>query len=127
MATKILVVDDEIHVATSIKLALGSEYEVDAVYDGRQAFELLKENATGFSVVITDHMMPSWAGWELINRLQAIAFPGKCIVLSGYLSPDIEEIYRNLGVEYVISKPFDLAQLRTAVAASARAIEAAKN
>ena len=66
-------------------------------------------------------------GSELIQRLQVAGFRGKCIVISGYLSPEVEAIYHGLGVEYIISKPFDLAQLRTAVAASARAIEAAKN
>jgi len=67
--------------------------------------------------------MPGWLGSELIQRLQEVGFRGKCIVISGYLSPKVEAIYRGLGVDHVISKPFDVARLRSAVAASARAIE----
>jgi CheY-like chemotaxis protein len=117
--TKILVVDDELHTAASVTLALGPAYQVDAVSDAHEAFELLKQNSGGFKIIMTDHMMPGWAGWELIKRLPETNFRGKCIVLSGYLSPAIEAIYRSLGVEHVIHKPFDLTQLRDAVAASA--------
>ncbi len=121
--TKILVVDDDLHIATAIMLALGSGSKVETLPDAHAAFEVLKDNAQGFDIVITDHMMPGWAGWELIKRLQETAFAGKCIVLSGNLSPAIEAIYRSFGVEHVIHKPFDLAQLRDAVEASVREIE----
>ncbi len=119
---KVLIVDDEAHIAASVSLALGTAYQVDAVSDAHEAFELLKDNAQGYEIIITDHMMPGWAGWELVKRLHETEFHGKCIVLSGYLSPAIEEIYRNLGVEHIIQKPFDLSKLRNAVGASARAI-----
>jgi DNA-binding response OmpR family regulator len=126
-AGKILVVDDELHIAASVTLALGRGYQVDAVAGGREAFEVLTENAQGFGIVIVDHMMPTWAGSELIKRLQVAGFRGKCIVLSGYLSPEVEAIYHGLGVEYVIPKPFELERLRSAVTASARAIEDQRN
>ncbi len=116
--TKILVVDDESHTATSVTLALGERYQVDAIYDGQEAFELLKANTRGFEIVIADHMMPGWAGSELIKRLQLAGFRGKWVVMSGYLSPEAEAIYRGLGVEYIIPKPFDLLQLRRAVESS---------
>lgn len=125
--TKVLVVDDELHVAASVTLALGREYRVDSICSGREAFEMLRENARGFDIVIADHMMPGWAGSELIQRLQAAGFRGKCILLSGHLSPQVEAIYRGLGVEYIIPKPFDLVELRNAVKASARAAEDGRN
>jgi DNA-binding response OmpR family regulator len=125
--TKILVVDDELHVAASVTLTLGRGYQVDAISDGREAFEVLKENTRGIDIVIADHMMPGWAGSELIKRLHGTGFHGKCIVLSGYLSPQVEEVYRGLGVEYVIPKPFDVGRLRSAVAATVREIQDEKN
>jgi DNA-binding response OmpR family regulator len=125
--TKILIVDDELHTAASVKLALGRGYEMDAVSDSREAFEVLQTNTRGVDIVIADHMMPGWSGSELIKRLQVAGFRGKWIVLSGYLSPEAEAIYHALGVEYVIPKPFDVVQLRNAVAASARAIAEQRN
>jgi two-component system cell cycle sensor histidine kinase/response regulator CckA len=126
-STKILVVDDELHVAASVTLALGRGYQVDSVSDSREAFEVLKENERGFGIVIADHRMPGWGGSELIKRIQGTGFRGKCIVLSGHLSPEVEAIYHGLGVEYVIPKPFDVVLLRNAVAATARAIEDRRN
>jgi DNA-binding response OmpR family regulator len=123
--TKILLVDDELHTVMAVSLALGPAYQVDYVSDSLKAFEILKENTPGFEIVITDHMMPGWVGWELLKNLEGTAFKGKSIVLSGYLSSQIEAIYRGLGVEHVIPKPFDLSQIREAVAASVRAIRAA--
>jgi DNA-binding response OmpR family regulator len=124
---KILVVDDELHAAASVTLALGPRYQVDAVSDSREAFELLKENTRGFDVVIADHMMPGWAGSELIQRLQVAGFRGQWIVISGYLSQEVEAIYHGLGVNHVIPKPFDVVKLRNAVVASVRAIEERRN
>jgi DNA-binding response OmpR family regulator len=123
--TKILLVDDEHHTITCVSLALGPAYQVDHVSDSRKAFEILKENTPGFEIIITDHMMPGWVGWELLKNLERTAFRGKSIVLSAFLSAPVEAIYRGLGVEHLIPKPFDLSQLREAVAASVRAIRAA--
>src|SRR5437763_5396224 len=104
---RILVIDDELHIAAAVTLALDPGYQVEAVADGREAFEVLKENERGFGILVVDHMMPGWLGSELIERLQVAGFRGKYIVISGYLSPEVEAIYRGLGVEYVLSKPFD--------------------
>ncbi|MEQ1853467.1 MAG: response regulator [Chthoniobacteraceae bacterium] len=120
---KILVVDDEADIAPTVRLAVGRGYQVDAVATGREAFETLRENAAGFGIVIVDHLMPGWSGSELIQKLKDAEFRGRCIVITGYLSPAVEASYRELGVQHVIAKPFDGAEIRKAVAASARAIE----
>jgi len=123
--TKILLVDDEPHTITCVSLALGPAYQVDHVSDPRKAFEILKKNTPGFEIVITDHQMPGWLGCELLKNLEGTAFRGKSIVLSAFLSAPIEALYRSLGVEHLIPKPFDLSQIREAVAMSVRAIRAA--
>lgn len=114
-AMKILLVDDERHVAASVAPALGEGYEVEAVTGGQEAYRILNENPRAFELVITDHMMPDWAGAELIKRLQVSGYPGQYVVLSAYLSPEVERIYRGLGVKHIIAKPFDFEDLRSAV------------
>ena len=85
------------------------------------AFELLTGNTRGFELLISDHMMPEWSGAELIQRLQRAGWKGKYLVLSAYLSPEVEAIYRKLGVEHILTKPFDVVELRNVVAEIERA------
>jgi len=119
---KILVVDDEVYISASVTMALGRGYQVDAISESGEAFEVLRENSRGFDIVIADHLMPGLLGADLIKKLQGTAFHGKWILLSGHLSPELEKSYHELGVKYVIPKPFDVAQLRNAVAATAQGI-----
>ena len=121
----ILVADDELHVATSLALALrGAGHRIETATDGLQAFAILKENTLGIDLLIADNTMPGLTGSELIAKLQEIGFRGKYMVLSAYLSPELEKIYRGLGVDYIVHKPFDLGAMRLAVAEIAQAIEA---
>lgn len=124
---KILLVDDEADIAAAVAAALGRGYQVVAAADSGEAFEILTADKHGFSIVVADHMMPGWAGAELIKRLQLAGFKGKFIVLSGYLSPEVEAVYHALGVEYVLAKPFDVTLLRNAVAASVRTLADQRN
>ena len=118
---KILIVDDELHTGASLILTLGKAHQVEIVSAGRDAFEMLNENSRGFELLITDHMMPEWSGAELIQRLQLAGWNGRYIVLSAYMSPDVEAIYRKLGVEHILTKPFDVVELRNVVAEIERA------
>jgi ActR/RegA family two-component response regulator len=120
---KILVVDDEADMAVTVRMAVGRGYQVEAVATVREAFEILRENVPGFGIVIVDHLMPGGSGSELIQKLNEAGFRGRCIVITGYLSAAIEASYRELGVQHLIAKPFDSAEIRNAVAASARSIE----
>jgi two-component system response regulator YesN len=112
---KILVVDDEPYVAPSLAPALRAGDRVESVTDGREAFDLLMQKPPQFDVAIVDHMMPGWAGAELIERLQRAGFPGKYLVLSGYLTLEIAALYRSIGVKHVIAKPINFGELRSAL------------
>lgn len=118
---KILIVDDELHVAASVMLALGNAHRIESVSTGRDAFEILMENTPGVDLLISDHRMPEWSGTELIHRLQLAGWQGKYLVLSAYMSPEVEALYRNLGIEHILTKPFDVVALRNIVAEIERA------
>ena len=120
----ILVADDERHVATSISMALrGGGHRIETAEDGLQAFEMLRENTAGIDLLIADNTMPGLTGSELIAKLKEIGFRGKYMVLSAYLTPELEKIYRGLGVDYIVHKPFDLGALRGAVTEIAEALD----
>jgi CheY-like chemotaxis protein len=112
----ILVADDERAVAESLSALLhASGHQIEWVSDGLQAFTRAIENPGKFHVLIADNTMPGLTGSELVQKLQAAAFSGKIIVLSGYLTDELEQAYRALGVEEVMRKPFDLPVVRIAI------------
>jgi CheY-like chemotaxis protein len=77
---------------------------------------MLKQNPDRYQVLMTDHLMDKVSGLELVDQLRKTSFQGKIVVLSAYLTGDLEASYRKFGADKFISKPFDLADLRNAVA-----------
>ena len=112
----ILVADDESSVAESLSLVLRPRgHRIEAVSDGLLAFTRLTENPGKFDLLIADNTMPGLTGSELIRKLRAVNFSGKIMVLSGHLTPELERIYRDLGVDEIVHKPYDLSSIRIAI------------
>jgi hypothetical protein len=66
---RILVVDDETHLADGIRENLEAEgYETDVAYDGEQGYEKLKRSH--FDLALVDVMMPKMDGLELCAQLR---------------------------------------------------------
>lgn len=65
------------------------------------------------SLVITDHDMPLMSGTQLIEAVRKkdkyLEVP--IIVISGKLDPESFEQYKQLGVQYIIDKPFEIENL----------------
>ncbi|THF82120.1 response regulator [Cohnella fermenti] len=120
---KALIVDDEQHVRTSIRLladwsALGID-EVLEAEDGKSALEHVRDHAP--DIIVTDIMMPLLNGIELMERVQAQSpRRHKIIVVSGYNDFEwIRHAMRHGGIDYLL-KPLDQRQLQEALA---RAVE----
>ena len=64
---RVLVVDDEPHMARLIAAQLGEGYRVDAAEAAEAALHLLED--TSYDVVLTDLMMPEIDGLELLRRV----------------------------------------------------------
>lgn len=113
---KILVADDETSVTFSIHFALkNSGHQVEMASDGEQALAKVIASPHPFDLLITDNNMPRLAGIELVARLRSHNFQGKIIVLSAHLSGENRDAYTALGVDMMISKPFDIFELRQAI------------
>ena len=117
--SNILIVDDEKAVAASIKAALkGMGHAADVIHDGGDALTRITKSPGHYDILITDHLMRTVSGLEFLIQLPVNTFKGKIIVLSAYLTPELESKYRALGVGTMIRKPFDVDELRKAVGAS---------
>jgi DNA-binding response OmpR family regulator len=112
----ILAVEDETAVAQLLALVLGGpNCKVATASNGEKALAKIDASKNRFDVVITDHRMPRVSGLELVRELRARKFEGKVVVLSAHLAEDNIKAYQKLGVNMLISKPFDVAELRRTI------------
>jgi len=111
---RILVVDDEALVCESIKQVLAlDEHEVEAVTSSQDALAAFQGGK--FDLVIIDYLMPGMRGDKLAATIKALAPHQPIIMLTAYGERLRFEGEFPLAVDLVMSKPFDLQELRTAV------------
>jgi CheY-like chemotaxis protein len=110
----ILVVDDEVLVAQTIRRVLVSEgHTVELADSGEQALSFFK--AAHFDLVITDFVLGGMDGLDLAQAIKA-ASPQKPVIL---ITAFAERITSNTGkvsnVDFVMRKPFAVAELQRAL------------
>ena len=114
---RILVVDDDAMVRTTIRRMLGG-YDVVEAENGTVALEALARQ--GFDLVITDLMMPERAGIALIGDIRARGLGPKILAISGggrMSGADLLPAAKTAGADAVLAKPFRKAELARVVAA----------
>jgi ATP-dependent Lon protease len=111
---RILVVDDEPLVCDAVKMMLNFDgHVVETANSGKDALAMLAK--AQFDLVITDFEMPVMKGDELAAAIKARAPNQRVVMITAYAEM-LEASGKPLtGVEYIISKPFLLENLREAV------------
>ncbi len=94
-------------------------YRLQAVSDGARALKGLDENPAGYDVIIVDQKMPQMDGIEFVQKARGRGLVGKILVLSAHLTDEARNAYAQMDVRCILTKPFDIQQLRTAVDAVA--------
>ena len=112
---RILVVDDEPFVCDAVKMMLNFDgHEVDIAANGKDALAMFEQGK--YDLVITDFAMPAMKGDELAAAIKARA-PQQPVVLITAYAEMLQSSGNTLpGVDFVISKPFLLENLREAIA-----------
>ena len=106
---KILLAEDEEQLSRVLVAAMQSvNYEVDPVFNGRDAVELARKNS--YDVIILDIMMPVMDGIEAISRLRE--FSNVPVILLTAKSEDTDKVMGlNIGADDYITKPFNPAEV----------------
>jgi two-component system, OmpR family, alkaline phosphatase synthesis response regulator PhoP len=114
--SRILIVEDEVHLATGIKFNLEMEgYEVLVVGDGAPALERLarvrEKSERPFDLVILDVMLPSVDGFQVANQMRESGDYTPILMLTAKSLPQDVVQGLELGADDYLAKPFDLAVL----------------
>jgi two-component system, chemotaxis family, chemotaxis protein CheY len=110
---RILIVDDDESIRQIVRICLSDEgYEVFEAPHGQAAFDALGDMQP--SLILLDLRMPVMDGWEFARRYHAGPGPHAPIV-AFVASLNAEQECADLDSAAILTKPFDLDDLLTAV------------
>ena len=119
---RVLVVDDEVAVRTSLQRALGLErYEVDLAQDGREALERVA--GARYDAIVLDVSMPLLDGLEACRRLRAAGDRTPVLMLTARDAVDDRVAGLDAGADDYLVKPFALRELQARLRALLRRID----
>ncbi len=107
MIKNVLLVDDDTEMLHALKEGFKRYLESFAVLlaeDGLKALEVLKQNI--ISLVVTDLKMPNMDGFELLAHIMQHYPDIPVIIITGYSTPEMEQLAREGGAVGYIAKPF---------------------
>jgi two-component system alkaline phosphatase synthesis response regulator PhoP len=110
--SRVLVVEDEAHLAQGLRFNLEAEgYSAEVVGDGEAATERLLEKKENFDAVVLDIMLPGKDGFSVVSELRAARNYVPVLMLTARSRP--EDVLRGFaaGADDYLPKPFDLSIL----------------
>ena len=105
----IILVDDDPDILRLLGLiinSLATGYTILTCTDGDVALEQAMQQPT--PLIITDYNLPGMNGLQLTAAVKAHAPATRVVLLSGYISPDLERRARDRDVDYLVPKPFQV-------------------
>ena len=115
VSRSIIVVDDELELASLFKTFLKNEgYDIVSFTDPVLALEYYKETAAKHSLIITDLRMPGMSGIELANKIRELNYSVKIFLITAFDIADIkgQESYKSAKIDATLQKPTKLSLLR---------------
>lgn len=110
--SRVLVVEDEAHLAQGLRFNLEAEgYVAEIVGDGESATDRLLAKQEAFDVVVLDIMLPGKDGFSVVSELRAARNYVPVLMLTARGRP--EDVLKGFasGADDYLAKPFDLSIL----------------
>ena len=111
---RILIVDDETSVGSSLKESLellGHRYDVMHVESGEAA--LAEMSKQSFELMVTDLRMPGMNGLDLLSQALEMAPDTRTILMTAYGDDENRNTSIRLGADDFLTKPLDFNILKT--------------
>lgn len=116
---KILIIEDEILLADSLKTLLELKgFDVEVVYDGESGAEYAETGI--YDLLILDVMMPKMDGYQVARqvRMRRLTTPILMLTARAEVRDRVEGL--NAGADYYLTKPFDNQELLACINALLR-------
>ncbi|HEB84428.1 MAG TPA: response regulator transcription factor [Bacteroidetes bacterium] len=119
MAERILIVEDEEHIAHGLKLNLEAEGFMTAIArEGNEAIEAILEDEP--DLVLLDVMLPGASGFEVCDRVRAAGSRVPILFLTARTAEDDRVRGLQLGGDDYLTKPFSVREVITRIRAMLR-------
>ena len=116
---KILIVEDEVLLAESLKMMLEKKgFSVECVYDGEAGEEYALLGV--YDLLILDVMIPKMDGFEVARRVRAKRCGTPILMLTAKSGVEDRIEGLNAGADYYLTKPFDTRELLACINALLR-------
>src|SRR3984957_19329155 len=110
--SRVLVVEDEQHLADGLRFNLEAEgYEVQVVDTGESALDTLRTESNRFDVVILDVMLPGKDGFAVMSEMRQTGQFIPTLMLTARGHPDDVLQGFAAGADDYLTKPFELSIL----------------
>ncbi len=111
---KVLIADDERHIAEGLQMLLAEEgYDVDTATDGKKAWE--KVQGGDYGLVLADLKMPKMDGLELFAMMRQEGVDAEVIIITGKGTVDSAvDAMRNGAYDY-LTKPLEMDRLKALI------------
>ena len=113
MKKRILLIDDEARVSTSLKAVLEPTYETIQAGDAQEGLELFRKEAP--HLILLDVILPGTDGLSILQTIRAESRTAPVIMLTGTKSVKTAVDAMKFGAVDYLSKPFDVEELRIVV------------
>jgi two-component system alkaline phosphatase synthesis response regulator PhoP len=110
MATRVLIVDDELHVTVALRVKFAKAgYDVTTAMDGQEAWEEIQRQPP--ELMIADVVMPNVDGFELVKRVREhppIADLPVILLTATAVEQKTRDLAKELNIAEVVAKPFSI-------------------
>ncbi len=122
---RILIVEDDLDIATSLKTILErAGYVADYVTDGDTAFHRITLSKDAYDLVILDLSLPKKTGSEVCEQTREKGINVPILILTAHVDVESKIAVLNIGADDYITKPFSSDELLARVRALLRRPEA---
>ncbi|MCZ3389816.1 MAG: response regulator transcription factor [Actinomycetia bacterium] len=107
---RVLVVDDEVRLAETVRRGLAAEgFVVDVVHDGEDALWAATEN--GYDVIVLDLMLPKLNGYRVVEQMRASGVWTPVLMLTAKDGEYDQVGALDIGADDYLTKPFSFVVL----------------
>ena len=105
MTEKILFVDDDLNILTSLQRQFRSKFKIDTANSGELGLTKFKEQQS-YAVVVSDMRMPGMNGVQFLSRVREVSPDSVRIILTGYADlPTVIDAVNEGNIFRFLSKP----------------------